>query len=48
MTIYDPDILKAELVILTTREEELMLELEEIRATIGMYQNEMEVVEQNE
>lgn len=45
MKSYDPDILKAELVILKAKEEELILELEETRANIGMYQNEIDIKE---
>ena len=35
------DILKSELVILKSKEEELMLELEEVRASISLYQSEV-------
>ena len=42
----DPDILNAELTILKLREEVLVLELEEVRASIGMYQNEMDLLEE--
>lgn len=44
--ITDPDILNAELTILMAKEEELMIELENTRATIGLYQNELEVKEE--
>ena len=42
--ITDPDILNAEITILKTKEEELMLELEEVRASIGMYQSELDII----
>ena len=44
--ITDPDILNAELVILKAREDELMLELEEVRASISLYQSEMVKMEE--
>ena len=42
--MIDTDILKSEIVILKAKEEELMLELEEVRASIGSCQNKMEEV----
>ena len=39
--LKDHDILNAELVILKEKEEELMLELEEVRASISLYQSEV-------
>lgn len=39
--IADSDILNAELVILKAKEEELMLELEEVRASISLYRSEL-------
>ncbi|MCK4329896.1 hypothetical protein KAX02_08640 [candidate division WOR-3 bacterium] len=44
--ITDPDILNAEITILKLREELLVLELEEVRASIGMYQNAMDITEE--
>ena len=44
--IKDPDILNAELLILKSKEEELMLELEEVRASISLYQNEVSNTEE--
>ena len=44
--IKDPDILKSELVFLNAKEKELLFELEEVRATIAVYQNELEVMEE--
>ena len=44
--MIDLDILKAELVILNKREEELMLELEEVRATSAAYQHDLEIMEE--
>ena len=44
--IKDPDILNAELVILNAKEKELVFELEEVRATIAVYQNELDVMEE--
>ena len=46
MKTYDYDILKSEIVILKAKEEELMLELEEVRATSAVYQHELEMMEE--
>lgn len=45
MKTNDPDILKSEIVILKAKEEELMLELEEVRASISNYINVLEIME---
>ena len=45
-TITDPDIIQAELTILKAREEHLVYELEEIRASIAVYTNELEMKEE--
>lgn len=45
-TTLDPDILKSEINILKLKEEELMLELEEVRASIGSYQNKIDTMEE--
>lgn len=45
-TISDPDIIEAELTILKMKEEELVLELEEIRASISLYQSEVSNMEE--
>lgn len=42
----DIDILNAEIIILEAREEYLMLELEEIRTSIGYYQNAVDDAEE--
>ena len=42
----DPDILNAELVILKAREDELILELEEVRASISLYMSEVSKTEE--
>ena len=44
--ITDPDILKSELVFLNAKEKELVFELEEVRATIAVYQNELDIMEE--
>ena len=44
--ILDPDILKSEISILKEKEEELVLELEEVRASIGSYQNKIYTTEE--
>lgn len=44
--IKDPDILNAELVILKAKEDELLLELEEVRASISLYQSELINIEE--
>ena len=45
MKTHDPDILKSEITILKAKEEELMLELEEVRASISNYINVLEIME---
>ena len=45
-TISDPDIIEAEITILKMKEEELMLELEEVRASISLYQSEVSKMEE--
>lgn len=45
IAITDPDIIHAELVILKAKEEELMLEIEEVRANIGMHENTIEMMD---
>ena len=42
----DPDILQSELTLLKAREEYLILELEEVRASIGIYTNELDITEE--
>ena len=44
--IKDPDIINAEILILKAKEEELMLELEEIRASISLYMSEVSKTEE--
>lgn len=44
--MIDPDILKSELVFLSAKEKELVFELEEVRATIAVFQNELDMVEE--
>ena len=46
MKTYDPDILKSEITILKEKEEELKLELEQVRASISAYENEMYILEE--
>lgn len=48
MANTDPDILNAELAILKAREETLVLELEEVRVSIGLYQNYLYDLNENE
>ena len=40
-TISDPDILQSELVLLKAKEEDLVIELEQIRSSISIYENEI-------
>ena len=44
--MIDPDILKAELVILKQKEEDLVITLEEVRTSISVYQKDLEGVEE--
>ena len=44
--MIDPDILKSEIAILEQKEEELMKTLEEIRASISIYQKDLEMIEE--
>ena len=41
----DPDILQAELVLLKAKEEDLVIELEQVRASISIYENEKYISE---
>lgn len=41
----DPDILQAELVFLKAKEEDLAIELEQVRASISIYENEIYIEE---
>lgn len=41
----DPDIIQAELVLLKAKEEALVLELEQVRASISLYENEVFIEE---
>lgn len=44
--MIDLDIMRAELVILKQKEEDLMMTLEEVRASISVYQNELDIIEE--
>lgn len=45
MMTTDPDILQAELVFLKAKEEYLVIELEQIRDSISIYENELYIKE---